>query len=361
MKSIQYCFIFLLLIFFQVPSAKCQPTKFKRLIESCLLSFPANAEIAIGIIDRDSIYKFGYRAVNGNLMAVNNQLTLFQIGSITKVFTAALLMREVERNTMALNDPVQKHLTFKIKQDSFRNHTITMLHLVTHTSGLKKEPLMSYERYTNYLKKFELDYIPGQRWDYNNLAVDLMGELIAEKNQSTWEILVRENLLKPLSMNNTYINPDEVPKNNRVQCIYEKGTGDCFFLNLKLFQWASGSIVSTVDDMLKWVQANVDREKLNPDLYFIHRAHDPLADTISIPWFQKYKATQGIGWMHHRTNPTNRFICHGGNMPKQTSFIGFDKVNKRGVIILANIDGHTLMNDDKIMKTTDLAIRLLEL
>ena len=297
---------------------------------------------------------------DGKLIPVKNESTLFEIGSITKVFTSALLMKEVIRKTITLNDPIQKHLTFKIKQDSYQNQSLTVLHLITHTSGLKKNPLMSHKRYCNYLKGFELTYIPGKNWEYNNLAVGLVGELAAEKNKTTWDISLRENILVPLEMHNTYSNLDEAPKTNRVQCSNKKGAkGDCYFHKMESFQWPDGGIISNIDDMMKWLQANLKKENLNSDLDFIHDSHDPLADTISIPWFPKYKAAQGIGWWHYRTDENNRIICHGGNMPSQTSFIAFDKEKNRGVIILTNVNGGAILMDDKIMKTTDLAVRIL--
>ena len=354
--------VVLLITLFQVQLAKSQSTQFHTFIEKYFGSFPNNAEIAIGIVDGDSTYKMGYRLENGRVIPVKNESTLFEIGSITKVFTTALLMKEVKRNTIALSDPIQKHLTFKIKQDSYRNQPLTILHLITHTSGLKKNPLMSYKRYGKYLKSFELTYLPGKNWEYNNLAVGLVGELAAEKNKTSWDVSLKENILKPLSMTSTYTNLSEVPKTNRVQCTDKNGIkGDCFFWRTGSFQWPDGGIISNVDDMTKWLKVNLESKNLSPDLDFIQNAHDPLADTIIIPWFPKYKATQGIGWWHYRTDSNKRIICHGGNMPVQTSFIAFDKEKNRGIIVLTNVDGRTLMNEDKIMKTTDLAIRVLEL
>ena len=352
----------LFLILFQVQLAKSQSPQFQTFIEEYLTSFPNNTEIAIGIIDGNNSYKIGYRLENGKLIPVKNESTLFEIGSITKVFTSSLLMKEVKSNMIALNDPIQKHLTFKIKQDSYQNQPLTILHLVTHTSGLKKNPLMSYKRYCSYLKGFELTYTPGKNWEYNNLTFGLVGELAGEKNRTSWDVSLKENILIPLDMNNTYTNLTEAPKINRVQCTSKKGTkGDCYFHKMGSFQWPDGGIISNIEDMTKWLKVNLQSESLNPDLNFIYDSHNSLADTISIPWFSKYKATQGIGWWHYRTTSNNRIICHGGNMPAQTSFIAFDKAKGRGIIILTNVDGRSLMNDDKIMKTTDLSIRVLEL
>lgn len=323
--------IALLMTLFHVQLALCQSSPFQTFIEAYLTSFPNNAEIAIGIIDGDTAYKMGYRLENGKLTPVENESTLFEIGSITKVFTSALLMKEVTRGTISLNDPIQKHLTFKIKQDTYQNQPLTVLHLITHTSGLKRNPLMSYKRYCTYLKDFELTYTPGKNWEYNNLAVGLVGELAAEKNETSWEVSLKENLLEPLKMENTYSNLEEAPQMNRVQCTDKKGNkADCYFHKMESFQWPDGGIISNINDMMKWLKANLETETLNPELSFIHDAHDPLADTISTAWLKKYNATQGIGWWHFRTELNTRIICHGGNMPAQTSFMAFDKEKKQG-------------------------------
>ena len=351
-----------LITLFQVQISRCQSLEFKTFIEEYLMSFPDNTEIAIGIVDGHNIYKMGYRFENGKLNPIQNESTLFEIGSITKVFTSALLMKEVKRNTLALNDPIQKHLAFTIKKDSYQNQPLTILHLITHTSGLKKNPLMSYKRYSNYLRDVELTYLPGRSWEYNNLAVALVGELAAEKNKTSWDISLKENLLKPLDMKSTYSNIGEAPKINRVQCINKKGTkSDCYFHKMGSFQWPNGGMISTIGDMTKWLKINLENKILTGDLDFIQDSHNPLAGTIVIPWFLKYKATQGIAWWHYRTDLNDRIICHGGNMPAQTSFIAFDKEKNRGIIILTNVSGHSILNDDKTLKTTDLAIRVLGL
>lgn len=119
-------------------------------------------------------------------------------------------------------------------------------------------------------------------------------------------------------------------------------------------------MVSTLDDMIKWLKANIDLQSLKTALQYIHDTHDPLADSITLPWFEeKYSSTQGIGWWHYKSG-NNKYICHGGNSPAQTSFIAFDKTRKRGIVILTNVSGRELMNNEKIMRTTDLAIRILD-
>jgi CubicO group peptidase (beta-lactamase class C family) len=221
---------------------------------------------------------------------------------------------------------------------------------------------MGYKRYSRYLKHFELNYVPGKKWEYNNLAVALIGKLVAEKDETSWDISLKQYILKPLNMTSTYPSLKETPKANRVQRVNKNGErSECYFHRMGSFQSPNGGMISNVDDMLKWIKVNLENERLNPELNFILMTHASLQDTISIPWFTKYKATQGIAWWHYRTDQNDRIICHGGNMPQQTSFIAFDKAKNRGIIILTNADGRALMNDEKIMRTTDLAVKILEL
>ncbi|MEM9389739.1 MAG: serine hydrolase, partial [Bacteroidota bacterium] len=136
-----------------------QSTPFQKLVEEHLLSFPNHAEIAIGIVDGDKTYKLGYQVTEGKLIAVNNASTLYEIGSISKTFVATLLTNEIEKGTMSLEDPIQKHFNSEIRQDTYQGQTLSLLHLATHTSGLKKNPLTSYKRYSSYLSKVQLDYV----------------------------------------------------------------------------------------------------------------------------------------------------------------------------------------------------------
>lgn len=319
-----------------------QPSKFQIYLEDYLSSFPENTEVAIGIVDKDDILKYGYRIKNGETVPVQNSSTLFEIGSISKTFTAALLMKEVENGTMLLNDPIQKHFSSEIKQDTYQGQALSILHLATHTSGLKKNPLMNYNRYSNYLSKVQLDYVPGKSWEYNNMGISLLAKLIAEKNNAGWSDVLRENVLKPLGMTSTFSNRAEAPEANRVQCVKKNGTkGECYFHKMGSFHWPSGGIISNVDDMTKWLNANLDKN-IKMDLAFIQKAHDPLADTIEVKYYAKHKPTQGIIWQYYRTESEKRILCHMGHMPQQSAFLAMDKEKNRGIIILTNVNSSKL-------------------
>ncbi len=301
-----------------------QTNKFQNYLADFLSSFPENTEVAIGIVDKDTVLKYGYRIKNGKPVTIQNSATLFEIGSISKTFTAALLMKEVEEGTMSLFDPIQKHFSSEIRQDTYQGETLSILHLATHTSGLKKNPLMSYKRYTHYLSKVELDYVPGLQWEYNNMGVSLLAKLIAEKNHTRWSNILKQNILITLEMNHTYSNIKEAPQENRVQCLKKNGsTGDCYFHKMDDFHWASGGIISNVDDMVKWIRANLDND-IQTDIAFVQKAHDPLKDTIKVQYFTRYNPTQGIIWQHYQGASENRIICHAGHKPQLSAFLAID-------------------------------------
>ena len=343
--------------------SKGQGPGFQTFIEGYLTTFPDHSEIAIGIIDGNQQFRFGYQVENGAPLRVDNASTLFEIASITKTFTAALLMKEVNKGTMALDSPVQKYLPVKMKQAYFKGQAITPLHLATHTSGLKKGPLMGYGRYERYLKKFVLDYVPGQNWEYNNLGASLLGKMIGDVNNSTWTDQLRNNILIPLGMDDTYAQVGEAPKAGRVQCTYKDGKRDCYFRESKPFNWPAGGMAPNIDDMMKWPMANMDEGTIGPDMQFIHDAHNPLNDTIVHSWsYDNYPAaTQGIIWNHQRTGPINRYLSHDGASPSQSSFMAFDKARKRGMVILMNNNGQKPLTENQIYKTVDLTYKTLGL
>ena len=185
-----------------------------------------------------------------------------------------------------------------------------------------------------------------------------MAELLAEKNNSTWSDVLKENILKPLEMTNTYSNMREAPETGREQCETKNGTkGDCYFHKMGSFHWASGGIISNVDDMTKWLKANMGKNIEN-DLNFIKNAHDPLADTTGVEFYTRYNPTQGIIWQHFRAESGNRIICHAGEMPQQSSFIAMDKEKKRGIIILTNVNGAKLFVNPQTPEMTNKKIVL---
>ena len=144
--------------------------------------------IVVGIVDErgSSVVSYG-KLDNGTDEEVNGD-TLFEIGSITKTFTALLLQDMIERGEMKLDDPVAKYLPASVKLPTRNGKEITLRHLATHTSGLPRmpdnfdpkaadDPFADYtpEQLYAFLSGYKLTRNPGAKWEYSNLGVGLAG------------------------------------------------------------------------------------------------------------------------------------------------------------------------------------------
>ena len=137
--------------------------------------------------------------------------SVFEIGSITKVFTAILLADMADRGEVALDDPVAKFLPESVRVPERNGRRITLLDLTTQSSGLPrmpdnlrpKDPTNPYADYTpeqmfEFLGRYELTRDIGAQYEYSNLGVGLLGQALAHRAGKSYEALVKERILDPL-------------------------------------------------------------------------------------------------------------------------------------------------------------------
>src|SRR5215475_8679832 len=144
--------------------------------------------------------------------------TAYEIGSVTKTMTAALLAEFIARGEVALSDPITKLLPPGTSVPSFDGRQITIGDIVTHTSGLPAIP--SQYRMTDInnpyagvterdllgaLAATQLTRVPGSEWEYSNFAMMVLSYALAKRSGKDYETLLRESLLAPLGMNDSYI------------------------------------------------------------------------------------------------------------------------------------------------------------
>jgi len=154
--------------------------------------------------------------------------TIFEIGSITKVFTALLLADMVERGEVALDDPVRKYLPSGVTVPSRGRRDITLADLATHTSGLPRDPtnldLRSLaDPYAEYraadlhafLAGYSLQRDPGTQFEYSNVGMGLLGHALAMRAGLSYEALLTRRVLGPLGMRNTSVVVDEERRSRR--------------------------------------------------------------------------------------------------------------------------------------------------
>jgi len=267
------CFTILLSAFFFRAAAEDFTNAIHAYLQQRVEVKKRDAAIVVGIVDEhgSSIVSHG-KMDNGTDQEVNGD-TLFEIGSITKTFTALLLQDMIKRGEMKLDDPVTKYLPKSVKMPTLNGKEITLLQLVTHTSGLPENPDdlgPTWADYTTdqlygFLSGYKLTDDPGARYKYSNLGTSLLGHAIALKAGTNYESLVVDWICRPLEMNSTRcaltleLKTRFTPGHNQFgDAWWNENRSPVFF--------PQGGLRSTANDLLKYMSAylGLTRTSLTP-------------------------------------------------------------------------------------------------
>ncbi|MET4138302.1 hypothetical protein ABIB30_000662 [Pedobacter sp. UYP1] len=174
--------------------------------------------LSIGILRDGEIYTYGYGTTQKNNGMVPDANTIFEIGSISKTFTAQLLAYYVNAGKISLTDPITKYLPDSVAENS-ELQQIKIVNLSNHTAGLVRLPdnLLSkntevtnpYKNYTkdllfSYLKSCKLASVPGEVYSYSNMGTGLLGVILEQISGKTYAQLLKEIITDPLKMNSTF-------------------------------------------------------------------------------------------------------------------------------------------------------------
>jgi serine-type D-Ala-D-Ala carboxypeptidase/endopeptidase len=276
--------------------------------------------------------------------------TLFEIASVTKVFTTLVLADMVRRGEVALDDPVAKFLPPDVKVPE-RGRAITLQDLATHTSGLPRLPTnfaprdwanpyadYSVDQLYQFLSSYTLTRDVGAQYEYSNLGMGLLGHVLARRAGTDYETLVVSRIAKPLGMDSTRIalSPDLRAR---------LATGHNAMLN-PVPNWddatlaGAGSLYASVNDLLTFLSVHLAAETpLTP----------AIATTLGV---RKPTGTEdlaiGLGW-HVTTRNGVEFVWHNGGTGGYASFVGFSPQTGVGIVVLSNSE----------VGVDDLALRLV--
>jgi D-alanyl-D-alanine-carboxypeptidase/D-alanyl-D-alanine-endopeptidase len=295
--------------------------------------------IVVGVVDEHEsrVVSCG-KLDNGTDKEVNGD-TLFDIASITKPFTGLLLQDMIERGAMKLDDPVQKYLPASVTMPTRNGKQITLLHLVTHTSGLPhiadnlkpKRPDnifadYSVEELNIFLSNFHLTRDPGAKLQYSSLGAGLLGHVIALKAGSDYESLVVDRICGPLKMDSTRITL--TPELKSRFATGHNQFGEAVLSWDRATQLGGSALRSTANDLLKFVSANLGltSSSLTPVMEKTHVVH--LEQRLGMDF--------GLAWMNMATPQGTKIIWHGGGAPGYVTFAGFEKTRRRGVVVLSS-------------------------
>jgi len=278
--------------------------------------------------------------------------SLFEIGSVTKVFTALLLTDMVERGEVALDDPVEKYLPAGVRMPQRGRRPITLRDLAMHMSGLPRVPTNlspktlanPYVDYTpaklyDFLRTYSLPRDPGAKWEYSNLGAGLLGHVLALRGGNDYGTLIRLRICGPLDMTSTAaVLPDYLKERAATG---HNGAGQ------PVSNWnfdalaGAGALWSSADDLLNFLAANLGLKPsgLTPAMQAMRQARVSVGGGFG----------QEIGWQTLTSNGTELIWKDGGTFGF-SSFIGFDPKARRGVVVLA----------DGFSPVTDIGLHLLD-
>jgi D-alanyl-D-alanine-carboxypeptidase/D-alanyl-D-alanine-endopeptidase len=297
--------------------------------------------VAVGVYRQGETWTFARGRISRDRPAPPSPETIFEIGSITKVFTATVLADLAEEGLVALHDPVQHHLPDDVVLPA-RGRPITLADLATQTSGLPRLPAglvrqalrerqNPYGRFTaadldRAIATARLKNDPGARIRYSNFGFGLLGHVLALRTGCTYEQLVRERICEPLDLADTGISiaADELP---RFADGHNRRGRPVPHWDLPALAGA-GALRSTVADLLRFLEL-----QLTDPTTRLGRAaratHEPRA--------RRGRFVHGLGWVGLPLRGSSRqMLWHNGGTGGFRSFAGFVPESGTGVVVLSN-------------------------
>ena len=307
--------------------------------------------IVVGVLD-----PAGQRVVAGGTGAGArfDRHTLFELGSISKVFTGLILADMVDKGEVSLDDPAAKYLPAGHRMPALNGRQITLRDLATHTSGLPRmaddmppangieNPFADYgeAKLLAFLDRYQLTRNVGSKWEYSNLGFGLLGYLLGRAAHSDYETLLRERIAGPLHMNDTKV---ALARREALRLAppFDRYMRPAKRWDIGLFAGAGG-IHSSAADMLIFAHAALD-------------AHSPIAAAMRTALSVRAQAApqveEALGWEVLHPAPGREVVLHDGQTGGFQSIMTLEPAKGRAVIALANSQAQP--------DPTDLALHIL--
>ena len=322
--------------FAQIPS----DTEIHKILKDRVGATNLGIAIVVGVIDANGrrVVSYGSLAKNDNRRLDGD--TVFEIGSISKVFTSLLLMDMVRRGEVSVNDPVSKYLPTSVKVPERNSRKITLVDLSTQSSGLPRMPTNFHPKdlgnpYADYTVQQMYDFISGyqltrdigSKYEYSNLGVGLLGHVLSLRSGMSYEALLRSRICDRLGMTSTRITL--TPEMKAHLAVGHNASADPV-PNWDLPTLAgAGAIRSTANDMLIFLSANLG--------YTQTPLSQAMADEVSIRRPTGMPDMEIAYAWHVQTKYGSSIIWHNGGTGGYRTYAGFDPKARTGVVVLTNI------------------------
>ena len=271
---------------------------------------------------------YGYRdAATGVL---NDEHSIFQLGSVTKQFTSAVILKLQEEHKLSVSDKLSKYFPAYLKGDS-----ITIKELLTHTAGI-----YNYTNDENFMKNeitkpktreqmmalFEnkpLDFSPGTSWSYSNSGYSILGYIIEKVTKASYEEAVHNYIFSPLKMTHSGFDFTDLKSADKTTGYFVLNTHDTMKAPIvdSTVSFSAGAIYSTTGDLYRWSQALENNTILSASEQ--NEAYTPV------------KNNYGYGWGIDSINGKRR-VGHNGGIPGYITTISRVPADDVTIILLSN-------------------------
>ena len=322
--------------------------------------------IVLGVVDSTGTRYFGYGRTAKTGGQPVNERTVYEIGSITKVFTAVTLADMAIKGEVGLDDPVQRYLPDSVHVPSRDGKEITLRLVSAQRSGLPRmpnnfvpadmsNPYVGYDPAHLYafLNGYTLPRDPGASYEYSNLAVGLLGFALARRNGTDYEEMVLRRVIGPLQMTDTRVT---LTPDLRARLAHgHAGEQEVANWDFDPYLGGAGALRSTAADMATFLAAAMGL------------THTPLDSAFKLTEVIQFDAGPnmriGLGW--HVIGPdSSKIYWHNGGTGGYHTFIAFDPRRKIGVIALSNSTqgsddiGFHMLNPAMPMETVRVAVAM---
>ncbi len=296
--------------------------------------------MAVAVVEKDQVARVFACADDADASRIDAR-TAFEIGSVSKTMTAALLAELIGQGKASLDDPLSDYLPAGTRVPEFEGKKILLRHVVTHTSGLAVLPSRlgatgTDDPYVNLtedallasLGDVTLTAAPGTRFEYSNFASMLLSYAVARRAGEDFETLVDTQLFAPLKMDGAYI--QQLPSGIRAAQGHSPNRKPVSAWNFSTNLAGVGGVRATLDDMVKYVQGELGRPATS------------ITPALKLSQQQVSKTpAMAMNWMLLPVAGRTVHV-HEGGTGGFSSFVAFDNEQQRGVVILSDTTWNSL-------------------
>lgn len=349
-------FLALLLFLLPIFSLVAQPAtaELDQRIEQARLDWDIPG-LAVGIVyNGEVVLSKGYGTLEAGAKEPVDGETVFAIASNTKAFISAAIGMLVEEGKLSWDDPVRKHLPYFALYDPYVSENTTVRDLLCHRVGLgtfSGDVIWYKSRYTAEETVRHARYVPqayGFRagYGYTNLMFIAAGEVIRAVSGQTWAEFVRARIFTPLEMDRTRTSVEELKTMKNVATPHKSMEGEN--QPIAYANWdnmgAAGGILSGTDDMLKWIQLQIDQGTFKDRQLFSRNTqlewwtlHNnfKVSDGARELYRDRHFSGYGLGW--NLADYAGRLVAsHGGGYDGMYSRVAIVPEARLGIVVLTN-------------------------